>query len=145
MMPRRAVRRRPLPRRPVRRRPTGDAGSAVVEFVLVSVLLVLLLLAVAQVAVYLHVRAVTTASAAEGARYAANADVTAEAGAARAEDVLGRGVGAGTANRLRCAASDTGGGGLVAVRCAGTLPVFFAPLGGVLPVDVTGHALEEGP
>jgi hypothetical protein len=120
----------------------------VVEFVLVSVLLILLLLAVAQVAVYLHIRAVATASAAEGARYAANADVDAAAGAARAEDVLGRGVGAETARRLRCAPSDpaaAAGGGLVAVRCAGTLPVFFAPLGGVLPVDVTGHALEEGP
>jgi Flp pilus assembly protein TadG len=117
----------------------------VVEFVLVAVLLVLLLLAVAQVAVYLHLRAVTTASAAEGARYAANADVPAEAGAARAEDVLRGGVGAGTAGRLRCVASDTTADGLVAVRCSGALPVFFAPLGGVLPVDVTGHALEEGP
>jgi hypothetical protein len=118
----------------------------VVEFVLVSVLLVLLLLAVAQVAVYLHIRAVTTASAAEGARYAANADVPAEAGAARAQDLLGRGVGTQAARRLRCTTPDgPAADGFASVRCAGTLPVFFAPLGGVLPVDVTGHALEEGP
>ncbi len=46
----------------------------------VSVLVVVLLLAVLQVAVYVHVRNVVTASAHEGARYAANADVpTAEA------------------------------------------------------------------
>jgi hypothetical protein len=120
-----------------------DDGTAVVEFVLVSVLLLMLLLAVAQVAVYLHIRAVATASAAEGARYAANADVPTEDGAARATEVLGRGVGPGTASRLLCAASDQAP--VVAVRCAGTLPVFFAPLGGVLPVDVTGRALEEGP
>lgn len=120
-----------------------DEGTAVVEFVLVSVLLVMLLLAVAQVAVYLHVRAVATASAAEGARYAANADVPTADGAVRAAEVLGRGIGSGTAARLRCTAADQTP--LVAVRCAGTLPVFFAPLGGVLPVDVTGRALEEGP
>jgi hypothetical protein len=126
----------------------SDDGSAVVEFVLVSVLLVMLLLAVVQVAVYLHIRAVATASAAEGARYAANADVPTGAGGLRAEGVLGRGIGAGVAQRLRCTASDQAGAGgstLVAVRCAGALPVFFAPLGGLLPIDVTGRALEEGP
>jgi Flp pilus assembly protein TadG len=120
-----------------------DAGSSLVEFVLVSVLLLMLFLGVMQVAVYLHIRAVTTAGAAEGARYAANADVPAGAGALRAEELLARGVGSGTAARIRC--EDTGEAGpLVAVRCSGTLPVFFAPLGGVLPVDVTGHAVAEG-
>jgi Flp pilus assembly protein TadG len=131
----------------------GDDGNAVVEFALVSVMVLMLLLAVVQVAVYLHIRAVATASAAEGARYAANADVPTEAGGPRAADVLRRGVGAATAARLRCTAApetaapevDPDGGALVGVRCAGTLPVFFAPLGGVLPVDVTGRALEEGP
>jgi hypothetical protein len=119
----------------------------VVESALVSVMLLMLVLAVAQVAVYLHVRAVATASAAEGARYAANADIPTEAGSTRARDVLREGVGTGIAARLRCTAGDEvdpAGGALVGVRCTGTLPVFFAPLGGVLPVDVTGRALEEG-
>ena len=58
----------------------GERGSAVVDFVLVSVLIVVLLLAVLQVAVYVHVRNVVTASAQEGARYAANADVDSRAG-----------------------------------------------------------------
>ena len=53
----------------------GERGSAVVDFVLVSVLILALLLAVLQVAVYVHVRNVVAASAQEGARYAANADV----------------------------------------------------------------------
>jgi Flp pilus assembly protein TadG len=123
----------------------GDDGSAVVEFVLVSVLLVLLLLAVAQVAVYLYIRAVVAAGAAEGARYAANADVPAEAGAARAHEVLAQGVGATVARSLHCAAVDEGGALVVGVRCAGAVPVFFAPLAGVLPLDVTGRAVEEGP
>ena len=54
----------------------SERGSAVVDFVLVSILIVTLLLAVLQVAVYVHVRNVVTASAQEGARYAANADVS---------------------------------------------------------------------
>lgn len=50
-----------------------DEGSAVVDVVLVSVLVVVLFLVVAQVGLALHVRNVLVA-AAEGARYAANAD-----------------------------------------------------------------------
>ena len=53
----------------------GERGSAVVDFVLVSVLILTLLLAVLQVAVYVHLRNVVTASAQEGARFGANADV----------------------------------------------------------------------
>lgn len=119
----------------------------VAEFVLVAVLLLMLMLGITQVAVYLHIRAVTTAAAAEGARYAANADIPTEAAGPRSEDVLRRGVGPGTADRLRCTSGDQRAAGtrLVAVRCTGTLPVFFAPLGGLLPLDVTGRALEEGP
>ena len=58
----------------------GERGSAVVDFVMVSLLIVALLLAVLQVAVYVHVRNVVTASAQLGARYAANADVDSSAG-----------------------------------------------------------------
>ena len=57
----------------------GERGSAVVDFVMVSLLIVALLLAVLQVAVYVHVRNVVTASAQLGARFAANADVDVEA------------------------------------------------------------------
>ncbi len=125
-----------------------DDGSATLEFSLVAVLLLMLLLAIAQVAVYLHIRNVAVASAAEGARYAANADVPPEDGAARTRDILARAVGSGTAGRLSCEGSAEAGpdGTEVAVvRCAGALPVFFAPLGELLPLDVTGHAIEEAP
>ena len=66
-----------------RRTEDGERGSAVVDFVLVSLLVLGLLLAVLQVAVYVHLRNVVTASAQEGARYAANADVDSSSGAAR--------------------------------------------------------------
>ncbi len=124
-----------------------DDGSAVAEFSLVLILLVMLLLGVLQVAVYLHVRNVVAASAAEGARYAANADVDIGAGAPRSSDLIGRALGARTATNVPCSGGQEAGAAgttLVAVRCRGALPVFFAPLGRLLPVDVTGRALKEG-
>ncbi len=131
----------------VRRAATDDRGSAVAEFALVLILLIVLLLGVLQVAVYLHVRNVVAASAAEGARYAANADVGVAAGAPRSSELIGRSLGARTQAKFACtAAPQVGAGGttLVAVRCQGALTVFFAPLGRLLPVDVTARALKEG-
>jgi len=125
----------------------NDEGSAVVEFALVSVLLVMLLLGVLQVGVYLHIRNVVSASAAEGARHGANADVDLQEAGPRASDIIARSLGPTTAARVPCSTSaqpGAGGSTLVAVRCRGALPVFFAPLGKVLPMDVTARALREG-
>jgi Flp pilus assembly protein TadG len=125
-----------------------ECGSAVVDFVLVGVLVVALLLAVLQVAVYVHVRNVVVASAQEGARYAANADVPAEAGAGRTLEVVGQATSARTAAGLSCTSQqETDGSGLVlvVVRCSGSVPSLFAALGGLLPLEATGRAVEEGP
>jgi hypothetical protein len=125
-----------------------ERGSAVVDFVLVGVLVVALLLAVLQVAVYVHLRNVIVASAQQGARYAANADVPAEAGAGRTVEVIGRATSTGTAAGLSCTSAqdvDDTGLVLVVVRCTGSVPSLFAPLGDLLPLDVTGRAVEEGP
>jgi Flp pilus assembly protein TadG len=124
-----------------------DRGSAVVEFAFISVLLVLLLLGVMQVAVYLYVRNVVAASAAEGARYGADADVDSGLGGPRASQLVTRSVGGRVAGQVPCAAAEEPGAGgttLVAVRCRGRLSVFFAPLGRALPIDVTGRSLKEG-
>lgn len=146
----RNIRRRDRPRRLRSRIPEGsapDGGSSIVEFCLVAILLVALLLGILQVAFYLYIRNVVTASAAEGARYAANADVPVEGGAERAKSILEHGVGSGTASRLTCTGgTDEGPGGVALsfVRCTGAIPVFFVPAGDVLTIDVTGHAVEEG-
>jgi hypothetical protein len=106
-----------------------------------------LLLGVLQVAVYVHVRNVVTASAQEGARYAANVDVPAAAGAARTVDVVARATSVSTARGLACSsAEEVDGSGLpvVVVRCSGAVPSLFAGLGDVLPLSVTGRAVEEG-
>lgn len=125
----------------------AERGSAVVDFVLVSLLVVALLLAVLQVAVYAHVRNVVTASAQEGARFAANADVDSALGAARTLEVVGRATNDRTATGLACTSgeeTDASGLTLVVVRCSGAVPSLLASLGDLLPLEVTGRAVKEG-
>jgi hypothetical protein len=140
-------RRRRAPRAPRDSRGRRDRGAAVVEFVLVSIPLLFLLLAVLQVAVYLHVRNVVVASAAEGARYGANADRASADGGPFAEHVLGRGLSVGTAAGIRCTAGEEPGAGgtvLVAVRCRGAVPTLVSVVGRALPVNATARAIKEG-
>ncbi len=59
------------PRTRIRTLRSDDDGSAIVEFVLVSVLVVVLILALVQLGVALYIRNSLVAAAAEGARYAA--------------------------------------------------------------------------
>ena len=125
----------------------GERGSAVVDFVLVSLLIVALLLAVLQVAVYAHVRNVVTASAQEGARFAANADVDSSLGAARTVEVVARATNQRTAEGLACTSqeeTDPTGLTLVVVRCSGSVPSLLSALGDLLPLEVTGRAVKEG-
>src|SRR6476661_6123121 len=110
----------------------GERGSAVVDFVMVSILIVMLLLAVLQVAVYVHVRNVVTASAQAGARYAANADVDSSVGAERTLEVVADATSRQTANGLSCSSAeeaDETGLILVVVRCSGSVPSLLAALG----------------
>jgi Flp pilus assembly protein TadG len=128
------------------RRDDGERGGAVVEFVFVSVLVVVLLLAVLQVAVYVHTRNVVTASAQEGARYAANADVPSSTGADRTVAIVARATSVQTAEGLACTAgevADASGLTLVVVRCSGAVPTLLAGLGNLLPLEVTGRAVKE--
>jgi Flp pilus assembly protein TadG len=124
----------------------SERGSAVVDFVLVSLLIVTLLLAVLQVAVYVHVRNVVVASAQLGARYAANADVPSVDGAARTVQIVAQATTVQTAEGLACtSAEEVDGSGLtlVVVRCSGSVPALLAVLGNVLPLEVTGRAVKE--
>jgi Flp pilus assembly protein TadG len=125
----------------------GERGSAVVDFVLVSVLILGLLLAVLQVAVYVHVRNVVTASAQQGARYAANADVPSDAGAPRTVEIVRQATSERTAQGLACTSAEEveGGSGLtlVVVRCDGAVPSLVSALGDLLPLSVTGRSVKE--
>jgi TadE-like protein len=128
---------------------TGDRGSAVVEFCLMSVLLVMLLFAVVQVAALFYVRSVAASAAADGARYAANAGVSPQAGGERASTLLGRALSPGMARRLPCAGfliAEAGSGlGTTEVRCRGTISSVFLPIGALVTVDVSGQSLKDDP
>jgi Flp pilus assembly protein TadG len=124
-----------------------DDGAAVVDFVLVSVLLVTLFLMVLQVGVVLHVRNVLVASAAEGARYAANADRSPDEGAERAKQVIASALGGRVARSMTCVpvdGEDLNGQPVVDIRCTGPMPVVFLPTG-AFSLTVHGHAVEESP
>lgn len=132
---------------PQHRRVRGDGGAAVVEFLLVSILLIALLLGVLQVGLYLHVRNVVAASAAEGARYAANADRTAADGGPMTHDIIAGALSARVADGMTCSGRDEPGAGgtvLVAVHCTGDVPLIFSWLGGLPVLDVTSRAIKEG-
>jgi len=127
--------------------PSGDAGAAVVDFVFVGSLLTVLFLAVLQVGIDFYVRNVLEAAAADGARYAANADVgSAQAGADRTNELIRSSFGSRYAHaRPATDVSDVDGAPVVGVTVSVRLPLlaWFLPVGPT--VTVTGHALAEPP
>lgn len=125
-----------------------DSGAAVVDFVMMSVLLVFLLFAVLQVAVYFYARNIVAASAADAARYAANAGVDPTSGGPRADELIRKGIGSGAGSRIPCRGSTTtdsaSGLAVATVHCRGRLNLTFLPLGLPLWIDVTTSSLKEG-
>lgn len=139
------MRRRSEDRGSAVRRSSDDRGSAVVDFTLVSVLVIALFLIVMQVGVVLHARTVLTAAAAEGARYAANADRDPADGADRTRALLDEGFTGARVAEMQITASTVATDGLetVEVVVRAPLPLLFFPVG-PLRLTVRGHALEEG-
>jgi Flp pilus assembly protein TadG len=125
----------------------SDHGAAVVDFVMMSVLLVFLLFAVLQVALYCYARNIVAASAADAARYAANAGVDSAAGGPRAAELIRDGLGSGQAARIPCQSSTTrdpvSGLAVATVHCRGPLKLIFLPLNVPLWIDVTSSSLKE--
>ena len=116
---------------------------------MIAVLLMFLLFAVLQVAVYFYVRNIVTASAARGARYAANAGIAYGQGGSRARLLIAQGLSPGVARSVPCAgaaATDPATGlPLAVVRCKGHVKSVFLPIGSLLGIEVTSRALKEGP
>jgi TadE-like protein len=129
----------------IRAADVGEQGSAVVEFVLVGGLVTALFLAVLQVGVDYYVRNVLEACVADGAAYAADADVAdAAAGASRANQEIAASLGPRYARASADAPQTTAGGlRLVTVSAQVRLPLlaWFLPEGPL--VRVSGHAVME--
>lgn len=138
------MRLRSLSRAGRRARQVDAAGAAVAEFVLVGALLVALFLGVLQVGLALHVRNTLVAAAAEGARYAANADRTPEEGAAYTREVIRGALADSFAQDVAAGYEDVGGAPTVVVEVRATLPV-IGFVGPDRALVVRGHAWEEAP
>jgi hypothetical protein len=114
---------------------------------MISVLLVFLLFAILQVAVLFYVRNIVSASAADGARYAASSNVAAGAGGPRATAEIARGLTGGVAADLPCTGSlgvdPQTGLRTTVVRCTGNIKSIFVPLGVFVHIDITARALTE--
>ena len=124
------------------RRPVDD-GSAVVEFVLVGVLLTALFLSLVQLGLAMHVRNTLQASAAEGARFAANADRTRADGEAVTRDLIRSSLADGFAEHVSSGTELVAGVPTVYVQVDAPLPL-IGFLGPSRTVRVRGHAVEEG-
>ena len=121
---------------------TGERGSAVVDFLLVSLLVTVLTLGVVQLALTLHVRNILIDSAAEGARYAALDGHELRHGEARTRALISAALPDAYAQQVQAATLTHEGVSLVQVQVRGPVPVLglLGP-GGV--IDVTGRAVAE--
>lgn len=119
-----------------------ERGSAVVEFVLVSILVVVLVLAVVQVAVALHIRNTLISAAGEGARFAAAADQLPEAGAEHTRVLIRQSLPDGYATDVQAGYESVAGVQTVVVTVRAELPL-IGWLGPTGTLRVSGHAMEE--
>ena len=122
--------------------PRSERGSAVVDFVLVLVVLLPLVLGILHVGLVLHVRNTLTSAATEGARYAALAGSSAEAGVQRTRALIGAAISAEYADDVSASRMSVGGVPAIAVSVRTTLPV-VGLLGPERGLEVTGHAALE--
>jgi Flp pilus assembly protein TadG len=123
-----------------RRRP--EAGAAVVDFSMVSVLLLAIFLGVVQLGLALHARNTLISCASEGARFGARADAEPGQGVARASRLVTASLSARYARTVTSRETVVDGVRVVEVRIVAPLPVLglFGPEG---HLDVVGRAFAE--
>lgn len=121
-----------------------DAGSAIVDFVLVAGLVTLLFVGVVQLALVQHIRNTLTDCASEGARVGALADRGPADGAARTRELVRMSLAPRYAEDVEADDVVIDGIEMVEVRVTAPLPLvgLLGP-GGAL--TVRGHAVRERP
>lgn len=120
----------------------SERGSALVDFLLVSLLVTVLVLGVIQVALTTHVRNVLIDAAAEGARYAALDGRDLDQGAGRTQQLITSTLPGPYAQRVSADLVERQGVSVVEVRVQAPIPV-LGLLGPSGIVDVTGRAVTE--
>lgn len=119
-----------------------EGGSAVVDFVLVTVLLVPLVLAIMQIALVMYVRNTVALAASEGARHAAAWESTPEDGLTRARDQWADAMASEFVTASRIEALEVDGSAIYRVVVDVVVPALG--LGGpTVEFEVSGSALVE--
>ncbi|WP_299442603.1 TadE family protein [uncultured Phycicoccus sp.] len=119
-----------------------EAGAAVVDFSMVSVLLLAIFLAVVQLGLALHTRNTLISCASEGARFGARADARPGEGAARTSALVSASLSARYARAVTSREAVVGGVRVVEVRIVAPVPV-LGLLGPEGRLDVVGRAFAE--
>jgi Flp pilus assembly protein TadG len=127
-----------------RRGETADAGSAPVEFALISVLVVVLFLAVLQLGIALYVRNTLQAAATDGARYGAVAGRDPNDASARTRRLIDAALAERFADHVTARPDVANGIPVVVVDVRAALPV-LGPWGPSGALHVRACAFEEAP
>jgi Flp pilus assembly protein TadG len=122
--------------------PRADAGSAIVEFVLVGALLTILTLSVIQLGLALLIRNTVQDAASDGARYGALADNTAQDGVERTRALIDAAIGSGYATDITIARTTYDGFPAYTVTVNTPLPL-IGLVGIPNGLEVRGHAAIE--
>jgi TadE-like protein len=123
----------------------GERGSAVVDFVLVTMLVVPLFLGVLQLGFFLYIRNTMVAAASDGARLAATADRGPGDGVARAESMIREALSSRVLVAVQAESLEIDGQPAVAIVVTGRMPA-FGPWGPTIDdFTVRGHGIEEVP
>ena len=123
-------------------RPRSEAGSAIADFALVSVVLVPLFFAIVQVALIWHVKTTLTSAASEGARYGAAYNRTVESGRERTEAIVDETFGSEFTAAVTAGEIRLDGQPVVEVEVRAEVPVLVL-WGPTITVDADGHAIAE--
>ena len=119
-----------------------DRGSAPAEFVMVAALLTVLTLSVIQLGLALHIRNTVQDAASEGARYAAFADSSLDAGVQRSRVLIATAIGGAYASDISASYGDYAGHPATTVTVRTTLPLIgLVGIDGAMEVE--GHAAVE--
>ncbi|AJT41401.1 TadE family protein [Psychromicrobium lacuslunae] len=119
-----------------------QAGSAVVDFVLVGALLSLLFVSIAQLALVLHVRNTLIDAAVSGAQFGALADRSPEQAAERSKQLINAALNSSFSTDVSCSEQELGGLKVLQVSIRAPLPL-IGFLGVQQALEVSGHAVLQ--
>lgn len=124
------------------RRARADRGSAVVDFVLVTIILVPLVLGIVQLALVLYVRNTLASAASEAARYAATLGHVPGDGSARARQQIDGVLSGRYARGITSGPTTLDGAPAVQVTIRAKVPA-MGLVGPAVSLTVSGHAVRE--